>query len=87
MLSSSAGDTVFELLGEEPSSGGSGVTSLDFDLPPLSPASDELVGSPLVVDGADVVFGSYLVDSKSATPYTDATQVNNNNNNNEAGSL
>ena len=76
MLSSSAGDTMFELLGEEPLSGGS--AGLDFDLPPLSPASaDELAsasaGSPL--DG-DVVFGSYLVDSKSPTPYTDATQVN-----------
>lgn len=59
---------------------------LDFELPALgSPASsssgaaasaseEAAPSSPL---GSDLqVFGSYLVDSNSSTPYTDATQVN-----------
>ena len=64
-------------------------TTIDFDLPQLSPVTslistdqDEfgsLGGSPggplSSPSSADVVFGSYLVDRNSSTPYTDATQV------------
>ena len=69
-------------------------TTIDFDLPQLSPVTslmstdpDEfgsLTGSPggplsspssSAAAAVDVVFGSYLVDRNSSTPYTDATQV------------
>ena len=74
MLNSRADATMFDLMSED-----NGSSGLDFDLLPLSPSAEDMelaLGSPGGSSlNSDVVFGSYLVDSNSSTPYTDATQV------------